>query len=203
MSADDAASRTLDLYLRQVRHGLRALPDAEAQEIVNELRSHALDRADGNLTAASVDATIAGLGRARDLAGLYVAERMAERVEKTRSPWLILETVGRLASLSVGAFFAFMISLIGYALGLGLLITGAAKPFIPHNDGLWYASRPSGVTMSLSITTNPTGQELLGWWLIPIGLIGGALVLYATWRYGLWSVRRLGRARAAILAKQG
>ncbi len=202
MTADDAASRTLDIYLRQVRHGLHGLPEDEAKEIVDELRSHALDRAGGALTPASVDATIAALGSARELSGLYLAERMAERVEARRSPWLILQTVWRLAGLSLGAFCAFVISLVGYGLGIGLLITAVLKPFLPKNDGLWYERRPSGVTMSLSVTTNPTGHELLGWWIIPLGLILGACVLWCTWRYGLWSVRRLGRARAAIFARQ-
>jgi hypothetical protein len=202
MTADDAASRTLDIYLRQVRHGLHGLPDDEAKEIVDELRSHALDRAGGTLTGESVDATIAALGSARELAGLYVAERMAERVEAQRSPWLILQTVWRLAGLSVGAFFTFAISLVGYGLGIGLLITAVLKPFLPKNDGLWYEQRPTGATMSLSVTTNPTGHELLGWWIIPLGLVLGALVLWCTWRYGLWSVRRLGRARAAIFARK-
>ena len=202
MTADDAASRTLDIYLRQVRHGLHGLPEDEAKEIVDELRSHALDRAGGALTPASVDATIAALGSARELSGLYLAERMAERVEARRSPWLILQTVWRLAGLSLGAFCALILSFVGYAFGASLLLTAALKPFLPKNDGLWYEQRPSGATLSFSITNHPTGQELMGWWIIPFGLICGAIVLWCTWRYGLWSVRRLGRARAAIFARQ-
>ena len=202
MTADDAASRTLDIYLRKVRHGLHGLPDDEAKEIVDELRSHALDRGGGTLTAASVDATLAALGSARELAGLYLAERMAERVEARRSPWLILQTVWRLAGLSVGAFCTFAVSLVGYGFGLGLLITAALKPFLPSKDGLWYKNDASGFTMSFSITDKPVGHELMGWWIIPFGLITGALVLWCTWRYGLWSVRRLGRARAAIFARK-
>ncbi|HEY3815009.1 MAG TPA: hypothetical protein VGL66_17460 [Caulobacteraceae bacterium] len=202
MTADDVASRTLDIYLRKVRHGLRGLPDDEAKEIVDELRSHALDRAGGALTAASVDATIAGLGPARELSGLYLAERMAERVEVSRSPLLILKTVWRLAGLSVGAFFALILSFVGYAFGVSLLLTALLKPFLPKNDGLWYERRPTGVSMSFSITDHPTGHELMGWWIIPFGLICGAFVTWCTWRYGLWSVRRLGRARAAIVSRQ-
>ena len=202
MTADDAASRTLDIYLRQVRHGLRGLPDDEAKEIVDELRSHALDRAGGTLTAQSVDATIAGLGTARELAGLYLAERMAERVEISRSPLLILKTVWRLAGLSVGAFFALIISFVGYAMGASFLLTAVLKPFLPTKDGLWYKNDASGFTMSFSITDHPIGRELMGWWIIPFGLIVGAFFIWCTWRYGLWAVRRLGRARARIFSNQ-
>ncbi|HWE46620.1 MAG TPA: hypothetical protein VG407_11390 [Caulobacteraceae bacterium] len=200
MTGDNSASRTLDIYLRQVRHGLRGLPDDEAQEIVNELRSHALDRAGGTLTVNSVDATIAGLGSARELAGAYLAERMAERVEATRSPWLILTTVWRLAGLSVRAFFACLISFVGYATGASFIVTALLKPVFPDKVGCWVgtASHP---TFSIGIVNNPDAHEIMGWWLIPFCLAIGALVLWLTWRFGLRAVRKIGQSRAAILRK--
>jgi hypothetical protein len=204
MTVDDAARLKLEAYLRQIRHGLRGLPDPEAQEIVAELRSHVIDRAGGGtVTQAAVDEGLAGLGPARDLAGLYLAERMAERVEINRSPWLILKTVWRLAGLSLRALFTFMVSLVGYGLGIGLVITAVLKPFMPDNDGLWFKRTHDGFTMSLSVTTDPVGQELLGWWIIPLGLILGPAVLWLTWRFGLAGVRKLGRARAEILDRKG
>jgi hypothetical protein len=205
MTADDAASRTLDIYLRQVGHGLRGLPADEAKEIVDELRSHAIDRAGGTLTASSVDATIAGLGPARDLAGLYLAERMAEQVEASRSPLLILKTVWRLAGLSVRAFFTLLLSFVGYATGASFLICAALKPIFPDQVGFWVNLDPSlGVpTFSIGIVNNPAAHEIMGWWLIPFCLVMGALIIWLTWRLGLGAVRRLGRARAQILASKG
>jgi hypothetical protein len=200
MTAADA-SRTLDIYLRKVRHGLRGLPDAEAQEIVDELRSHALDRAGGTLSGASVDETIAGLGPARQLAGLYLGERMAERVEISRSPLLILNTVWRLAGVSARAFLVFVVSLTGYGLGASLILIALAKPFFPERTGLWIFDRNGKWDFSLGIQW-PHGQELLGWWIIPLGLGLGALFLYLTWRLGLANVRSLGRSRADALSKR-
>jgi hypothetical protein len=198
---DDAASRALDAYLRQVRHGLRGLPQAEADEIISELHSHALDRAGGTLTIPSVDATIAGLGPARDLAGLYLAERMAERVEVSRSPLLILNTVWRLAGLSLRACAVFIVSLIGYGLGASFLVIAAAKPFLPERTGLWIWDAHGKWDFSLGIQW-PHGHELLGWWIIPLCLALGALCLYLTWRFGLATVRRLGRSRADALSER-
>jgi hypothetical protein len=205
MTADDAASRTLDIYLRKVRQGLRGLPDAEAQEIVDELRSHAIDRAGGTLSVASVDATMAGLGPARELAGGYLAERMAERVEATRSPFLIFKTIWRLAGFSLGASCAFLVSFVGYGAGAAFIVTALMKPFLPDKVGFWVHQGhgfPDWV-FSIGIVNNPDAHEVMGWWLIPFCLAVGALILWLTWRFGLGAVRRLGRAGAEILASKG
>jgi hypothetical protein len=201
MTVDDVASRTLDIYLRKVRHGLRGLPGDEAKEIVDELRSHALDRAGGALTAASVDATISGLGSARELAGLYLAERMAERVEVSRSPWLVLKTMWRLASLSVRAFFTFTVLLIGYLFGGTLIFVAILKLFQPKQIGLWMWPVHGQWDFVLGSTDSPHSRDLLGWWLVPLCLIVGGFCVWLTGRFGLHAMRKLGRASGDILRK--
>jgi hypothetical protein len=49
--------------------------------------------------------------------------------------------------------------------------------------------------ISLGVVDRPAGghAELLGWWIIPIGLVVGAVLLLLTWRMGLAGVRALGR----------
>ncbi len=44
MANPNAAQERIDKYLREVRAGLRGLSDAQASEIVEELRSHIRDR---------------------------------------------------------------------------------------------------------------------------------------------------------------
>jgi hypothetical protein len=34
------------------------------------------------------------------------------------------------------------------------------------------------------------GHELLGWWLLPIGLLLGPGLFFLTARFGLWSIRK-------------
>jgi hypothetical protein len=206
MTGEDAARRRLDAYLHQVRRGLRGLPAAEALEITEELRSHVIDRSAGaDLTEAAVEAALTGLGSARELAGLYVGERMAQRVEANRSPWLILEAVSRLAGLSLRALSVLLVSLAGYGLGLSLLLTALAKPIWPERVGLWIQRGRSldDMTISLGRTGHPIGPEVLGWWVIPLGLVVGGLLSFLTWRFGLAAVRRLGRACAQVLSQKG
>ena len=35
------------------------------------------------------------------------------------------------------------------------------------------------------------GDELLGWWIVPLGLLIGAGLFLLTTRFGLWGLRRL------------
>jgi len=67
--------------------------------IVEELRSHILDKAsaNGEATAAGVDAALAALGRPEDLAREYVTDAVLARAEVSRSPVRILKSLFRWA----------------------------------------------------------------------------------------------------------
>jgi uncharacterized membrane protein len=122
----DAAQAHLDTYLAQVHRHLKGLPDAEVRETLAELRSHVLDKLAGNLTVAGVEAAIAELGSPREVARVNVTERVVAELETGRSPWRVLRSVGRLASLSAYGFFAFLVSFLGYGLAVGFLLTALA-----------------------------------------------------------------------------
>lgn len=195
MTEAEAARRRLDMYLGEVRGVLRRLPPAELQEILAELRSHVLDRVGGEagLTEASVQAALDGLGPPRALGAGYLGRSMAATIRTSGSPWRVLAAVYRLASLSVGAFALFLVSLFGYATGAGLIVTALLKPILPEQTGLWIHQK-GGV--SLGVVGGPHGAnaELLGWWIIPIGLVAGTVLLVLTWRLSLAGVRALSRA---------
>jgi hypothetical protein len=198
----DQAEKALEAYLAQVRRHLSPLPADEAREAIDELRSHVRDRSGGEgLTPHGVEAALAALGDPRGLAGLHLAERAAARAETDRSPWRVLAATWRLAGFSLAAAWALLVSAAGYAVGLGLLLLALIKPFAPDNIGLWIQPSPNDdVSVSIGRSLTPSGSEVLGWWLIPIGLLGGALVLFLTWRFGLVRLRRLGQARASLMS---
>ena len=191
----DAGLAHLDTYLAQVGRRLNGLPEAEARETLAELRSHVLDRAAGDLSPASVEAAIAALGSPRDVARLNVTERVATHVEADRSPISVVRAIGRLAGLSLYGFFAFLVTLTGYMTAAAFLITAAVKPFLPKQAGLWWITRADDpLTFSLGVVDHaPAGRELLGWWIIPLGIAVGIGLGLLTWRFGLFSVRLMAR----------
>lgn len=193
--SNDAGKAHLDCYLDQVRRHLKSLPQAEADEVVAELRSHVLDKVAGAPTPERVEAAIAALGSPRDMARLNLTERVAVALERDRSPLAVLRGVARLAGLSVYGAFAGLVSVTGYALAAALLLTAVSKVFNRSNAGLWRIPDASDAySYSLGVTRNPRGQELLGWWIIPIGIVLGFLLGWLTWRFGLFSVRSMRRS---------
>jgi hypothetical protein len=186
-------------YLRRLRKYLHHLPASEAQEIVAELRSHLAERAATEGEAAAV----AALGDPRTLARAYVAERIAARVEDERRPWTIVAAAWRLTGLGVYAAWTFVIAAAGCIIGLFLLLLAALKPFMPGRIGLWRLPDPTGdISLSLGRAPVAPGEDILGLWLVPAGILLGAGILILTLLYVRARIRRLGRANAGLLEGQ-
>jgi uncharacterized membrane protein len=193
-------AQKIELYLRQVRSGLRNLAESQVADILQELRSHILERAQSGstLSDAATEAALQALGRPQEVASLYLAENFMARAESSRTPWTVLRSIFYWATLSLKGFVVFTICLIGYAFGASFFLAALAKPFNPHAVGLWMSDQDS-FTLVLGMTDAAhRGRELLGWSLIPIGCsLGGGTILLTT-HFGLWCIRRFQRARVTL-----
>lgn len=190
----------VDAYLRQVRAGLRDLPESEVTDILTELRAHIAERVgsanEGDYAA--IDSVLHKLGRPEQIAALYVAENLASQAECSRSPWMILRTVFHWSTLSVLGFVVFMVCIIGYAFGVCFFLAALMKPFHPQGVGLWVSNRPDHYSLHVGGVLGAPGdeRELLGWWLVPIGCsLGGGTILLTT-QFALWALRRLRRSKS-------
>ena len=193
-----SAQKKIHKYLQDLAAALRALPREQASDIVEELRSHIVERATatGDMTPAGVDSVLAALGRPEDLAGLYLTDDLQVRALASRSPLLILRSLFRWASISFSGFFVLLGSLLGYFVAASLVICALLKPIHALTAGLWMI--PNGADSEISLrmgfgSAPPGGRELLGWWIVPIGLQLGLGLFLLTARFGLWSIRRLRR----------
>ena len=197
--AGDAQQR-VEAYLGRLRQLFRGMNAEDAREIVEELRSHLMDRvaAGGEATAAGVDAALAALGSPEELANEYMTHNLLARAEASRSPVRILESLFRWASLSVAGFFVLVSSVMGYFLGTVFILVAALKPFHPQTAGLWLLRDSTGdpeISIRLGFGTVPaTGRDVLGWWIVPIGLLAGCAVLMLTTRFALWCARQYRRS---------
>jgi hypothetical protein len=199
MPAD--AQQRVEAYLGRLRQRLRGMNDEDAREIVEELRSHITDKAaaSGQVTAAGVDAALAGLGSPEDLASQYLTYDLLARAEVSRSPVRILESLFRWASLSVAGFFVLLASIVGYFLGVVFIVVAASKPFHWQTAGVWVlpiGADDFNISIRLGFGSAPLeGREVLGWWIIPIGLAAGCALVMLTTRFAIWCARQYRKSR--------
>src|ERR1700683_1576981 len=115
MNATGDAQKKMEIYLGRLRGKLRGMNDGGAREIVEELRSHIVDRASegGAVTTRGVDAALAALGSPEDLANEYMTDSLLARAEASRSPVRIMGSLFRWASLSVAGFLVLLGSVVG------------------------------------------------------------------------------------------
>ena len=206
MTEAELAQRKIRKYLRTLAIALRGFSargicGEQVRDIVAELESHIADKTADDVTLARVEAVLAELGKPEDLASLYLTEDLQTRALASRSPLLVLHSQFRWASLSFAGFFALLGSLCSYFLSLAFIACALLKPIHPATAGLWSIPETSGPSFSLRMGFSgapPGATELLGWSIIPIGLIAGFALFFLTTQSGLWSIRRLRHARPPI-----
>src|SRR6202140_1800707 len=179
MTIPGDAQQKMEAYLDRLRARLRGMNDEDVREIIEELRSHIAEKAaaDGEITAAGVDAALAVLGSPEELASQYMTDDLLARAEISRSPVRILKSLFRWASLSVAGCFVLLGSVLGYFFGAVFLLVAIAKLFHPRTAGLWtYPDNAGDLALSFRLGFGgiPTGgKDVLGWWIVPIGWLAG------------------------------
>lgn len=177
----------IDAYLMQLRRSLGELPPEEVADILQEIRGHILERAEaaGELTDERLVAILTALGKPEDIAPLYQADALMARARTSFSPTLLLKGALRWAMLSVQGFVIFVIALIGYGIALGLIGGAFGKVIAPREVGAWV----SPGNFNIGTNSNPSARDVLGWWLVPVGLAVGSVFLVATTWALRWSLR--------------
>jgi hypothetical protein len=202
MTMADEANQKMEAYLGKLRQRLRGMNDDDAREIVEELRSHIRDKAaaSGQMTAEGVDRALASLGSPEDLASQYMTDDLLARAVVSRSPLRIVQSLFRWASLSIAGLVVLLCSIVGYFLGAVFIVVAALKPFHPGTAGLWrLPSRADDFELSVRLgfgSAPGSGRELLGWWIVPIGLGAGCALVMLTTRFAIWCVRQYRKSRA-------
>ena len=206
MKPESVAEETIHVYLLRVKEKLRDLPRAQVAEILTELRSHILDRAclaNAGITDATVHQALDRLGPPEDLAEMYLTENLLETAGTTRSPWLVMRTLFRLALKSAWGLGIFFVSLIGYLAAIGFFVCAAAKPLYPSHVGLWWNTESHTLVGLGFIWPEPSEREVLGWSIIPLGVSLGCFMFFLTTRFARWSIRRMRRSSGAYSAGDG
>jgi hypothetical protein len=199
------ADARVDDYLEQLRKALAGLSGETVSDILEELRGHVLEKSalngeGGEVTPAAVENVLAALGAPEELAAQYMADDLLERASRGWSPLLLLRGLLRWASLSAAGVFVFIGCLVGYFVGGSFMLCAILKPLHPHSAGLWrLADEGNSYSFSLRMgfgSIPADGRELLGWWIVPIGLLIGGGMCFLTTQIALWCVRQYRRSHA-------
>jgi hypothetical protein len=200
MSLSEASQKAIDDYLASLRRQLRDLMEEDMNDIVEEIRTHILDKTSADADPAQVELTLAALGSPASLAARYRTEEMMRRAEAHRSGAQKTRLAARTAGIVVASLLLIALSIVSYFVGGVLVVAGIAKVMWPHGTGLWETVNADG-TWGLGLsggsgnTPPPNAHDVIGWWLYPIGFILGPALIYATYRLGKWSARKMWRPR--------
>ncbi len=187
MSQSDVLQKRIDSYLAELRRCLGELPPEEVHDILQEIRGHILERAEasGDLTEERLVAILKALGRPEQIAPLYQVDSVVAKARVSLSPRLVMRGIQRWSSVSAWGFVLFVLGVVGYATGFSLMLSAVAKIFSPDKIGAWI----HGGSFSIGTTTDPAARDVLGWWLVPVGLAVGVLVVFGTTRLLRWTLR--------------
>jgi hypothetical protein len=206
MDTARAAHRRLDGYLRRLRAALAPLPATQAREIVEELRSHILDSVGVGESWGDegVAEALRRLGPPDRLAAQYVAQDAGRRALHGLGLWRPLRAGHRWAAQGLAGAFILLGCLVGYAFAAAFAYWALAKPFAPARVGLWKLDDPADdLSFALGAVNQPGARELLGWWIIPLGLAAGVGLFFLTTRFGRWGLRQLRAGRAGGVSREG
>jgi uncharacterized membrane protein len=187
MSHPAKVQEKIDTYLMQLRRSLGELPPEEVTEILQEIRGHILERAEasGELTDERLVEILKALGRPEEIAPLYHADAFMARARSSLSPRVVMRGVHRWSTVSAWGFALFIIGVVGYATGGALILAGLGKIFAPNQIGAWVGPH----SFDIGVNNDPSAREVLGWWLVPVGVVAGFGLMIATTRALRWTLR--------------
>jgi len=135
----DSIAQAIDRYLETLRKHCAGVSPAEADEFVDEIRSHIMDRisAEDHPTPETLDTILQRVGDPKQLAALLVAQTEIRRAARSLSPWTILQAILRFAMKGVAGAVSFVITAAVYGCAAVCALVIVLKPLLPHRIGLW------------------------------------------------------------------
>jgi uncharacterized membrane protein len=172
-------------YARKLRWALSALPEADRDGIVAEMRSHVLDRVEAG---AKIEEALAALGPPEEYARAFrESYAVATALSSRRLPQLLSALLHN-AARSIAVAVSGVVIFIAWAAAAIVVYLTILKISDPAHVGLW---RGEGFFFIGIIDDPTTGQELLGPWLPAIALLFILAAWGLTHLLAVWALRRL------------
>lgn len=176
MNDDERVEIEIRRYTTRLRRALGSLQAGEVDDIVLEIQGHIAERLTGAADPVTAAAEVfEALGDPEELAAQYLTESVLAQGRAGRSPLALLRALQRWAMEGLFGLVVFLVGILGYSFSAALVVVAVLKPFYPHHVGFW--NRPPDLFAVGFVSGPPDPQyEVLGWWIIPLGLIVGCLL---------------------------
>ncbi len=185
----NATPDAVERYLERLKKALHGADPKEQEEILSDIRSLISEHLDtAERSTATVDAVLKRLGPPEALANAYRMEGLLAEAAHSSAPLLIVKATLRWALEGILGFVAAMIVFIGYSMAVAFLAVAVLKPIFPADTGLWVGG--GSFTFGM-INPHPTSvHELLGYWIIPVGILLALASFVLTTRLTRWFIQR-------------
>ena len=197
MTLSDTGESRVRGYLYMLGQSLRASASAPlAADAVREVESHIRERVAESSgmpnEREALEAILLRLGSPSTVARAYSLEMILEEAAVGGRFVVVLRSLFQAAATGVTGFFTAMLLFLGYSSGAAFISIAVLKPIFPNNVGLWLHE---GVSLGGQFPAPEGVTPLGGYWIIPICLFVGLLILIATHRLAR---RWVGRLRQRI-----
>jgi uncharacterized membrane protein len=170
--------KQMESYLTTLRLHLAPLTLGEREEILMEIAAHVRDSAEQS--GVTVEAVLTRLGPAEALAREYRDGLLISRASRSFSPILLLRATLRLATKSLTGILVFFLSVLGYSFGAAFVLVALIKTVAPTHAGAWVQDGRLIEFGAFVHGLPASAHEVLGIWIVPIGLTVGSLTLLLT-----------------------
>ena len=195
-------NKILNDYFGRLRAKIKILPNSEQQDILNEIRSDIqtelfhkkIDNPQQRIEL--LYSILERLGKPEEVANEILSKRIISFKGNFIKRFFVFSGQGILRSL-VGIIIS-SLCIILYFLGILNLAMAGLKGFMPDKTGLFisengfagYGFKMGSYDIAFLSTTSIRGDEILGYWIIPLGILAGILILAAA-NYLFLTARRI------------
>jgi uncharacterized membrane protein len=186
----------VDTYFEQLSNQLSDLPAVRRDDVLRELRAHVMDRLEQVAAPTQEDCrtVLKALGSPEEIARQYRMETILRGSSWSLSPIKVLRTTLRWTVAGVQGYLVFLVALIGYIVAATFYICALLKPFFPRNVGFYV----SDYGLNMASFPLQQGHEVLASYFIPIAIVLGYLITFATTLSIRFLVSRLSQLRKRI-----
>ena len=185
-------------YLKRLRWALSQLPAEDREEIVTEARAHFAERMAQGTGFGEVSAAF---GDPETYARRFLENYEITLSLSSGSPLRMMGTAIKAIGRGVGSFFAVTGLIVLYLTAVTFVVVAILKPIMPEHVGFWLGDDlfllgivSDRIVGGMGLVGETAGaEERLGYWIIPLSLVAGAVVyLMSNWflRLFLKSMRR-------------